>query len=140
MGWLLDTNVVSEIRKPRAERRVLEFIERQPLDELFISSVSLAELRFGIESLDDAHKRAELMEWLSGRIRPMFAGRVLEVDEEIFLRWRLMLAAGRRTGHTFSQPDLIIAAVAAHYGHTVVTRDTSHFERAGVAVLNPWLG
>ena len=64
--------------------------------------------------------------------------RTLPVTEEILLKWRLLLEDGRKTGHTFSQPDLIIAATAAHHGMTVVTRDRSQFDKARVSVINPW--
>jgi predicted nucleic acid-binding protein len=83
-------------------------------------------------------RRAELNRWLAGMIRPMFDGRVLPVPEDIMFRWRILLEEGRKTGHTFSQPDLIIAATAVHHGFTVVTRDRSDFDRARVPVLNPW--
>lgn len=68
----------------------------------------------------------------------MFEHRVLPVSEDVMLVWRLLVDAGRKAGHTFSQPDLIIAATAAHHGLTVVTRDVSEFEHAKVPVLNPW--
>ena len=70
----------------------------------------------------------------------MFDERVLEITEDILLKWRLLAEDGRRTGHTFSQPDLIVAATALHHGLTVLSRNTGGFEKAGVAVLNPWLG
>lgn len=69
----------------------------------------------------------------------MFDDRVLPITEDIMLKWRLLVEGGRKKGHTFSQPDLIIAATALEYGLTVVSRDTNDFERAGVPVLNPWL-
>ena len=68
----------------------------------------------------------------------MFAGRVLPITEEIMLKWRVLLEGGRKHGHTFSEPDLIIAATALHHGLTVVTRDTNEYEMANVPVLNPW--
>jgi predicted nucleic acid-binding protein len=68
----------------------------------------------------------------------MFDGRVLQITEEIMLKWRMMVERGRKAGHTFSQPDLIIAATAIHHGLTVVTRDRSDFDKAGVPVVNPW--
>lgn len=138
MGWLLDTNVISEIRKLRPSARVLNFIHEQDLNDVYISVVTVAEIRFGIEILVAAEKRAELTDWLSYRVRPMFANWVLAVNEAILLRWRLLLAEGRKKGHIFSQPDLMLAATAAEHGLTVVSRDTSQFEKAGVAVLNPW--
>ena len=72
-------------------------------------------------------------------MRPMFDQRVLPVSEDVMFKWRLMIEEGRKAGHTFSQPDLIIAATAACHGLTVVSRDTSEFEHARVAVLNPWV-
>lgn len=137
-AYLLDTNVISELRKARPEPRVQAFIAAQSLDALYVSSVTLAEIRFGIERIPDAGRRAELGAWLTHKVRPMFENRVLPVSEDVMLVWRLLVDAGRKVGHTFSQPDLIIAATAAHHGLTVVTRDVSEFEHAKVAVLNPW--
>ena len=69
----------------------------------------------------------------------MFENRVLEITEDVMLKWRLLVEEGRKSGHTYSQPDLIIAATAAHHGLTVVSRDTSEYQRAKVASRNPWL-
>jgi toxin FitB len=79
-----------------------------------------------------------LNEWLTHRVRPMFDQRILPITEEIMLKWRVLVEEGRKTGHTFSQPDLIIAATALQYGFTVVTRDRGDYEKARVPVLNPW--
>ncbi len=90
MAWLLDTNVVSEIRRLWPERKVLSFIADHPLDQLYVSTVTLSELRFGIELLSgESSRRAELNSWLTHNIRPMFDRRVLPVTEDILLRWRL---------------------------------------------------
>ena len=137
-AWLLDTNVLSEVRKRRPRRKVVAFVAEQPLDLLYISTVTLAEIRYGIELVTDAIRRAELNAWLTHKVRPLFAQRVLDVSEEVLFRWRLLVEEGRKSGHTFSQPDLFIAAQALHYGMTVVSRDTREYERAGVPVLNPW--
>ncbi len=138
-GWLLDTNVLSELRRPKPERKVVAFVSAQPLDLLYVSVVTLAELRFGIEQVGDASRRADLNDWLTHRVRPMFDQRVLEVSEDVMLKWRLLVEQGRKARHTFSQPDLLIAATALHHGLTVVTRDTSEFKRAGAAVVDPWV-
>jgi predicted nucleic acid-binding protein len=139
MAWLLDTNILSEIRRLRPEPKVLAFIASNPLDELYISIVTLAELRFGIELLSQGStQRAELTQWLTHTIRPMFNDRVLPVTEDIMFRWRVLMEEGRKTGHTFSQPDLIIAATALQHRFTVVTRDRSDFDKARVPVFNPW--
>jgi toxin FitB len=137
--WLLDTNILSELRRPRPTASVIAFVAAQPLDRLYVSVITMAEIRFGIELVEDAGRRAELSDWLAHRVRPMFGGgRVLPVTEDIMLRWRLLVEDGRKTGHTYSQPDLIIAATALCYGLTVVSRDTSEYRRAGSAVFNPW--
>jgi len=138
MAWLLDTNILSERRKPKPEPRVTAFYDTQPLNTLYISVVSIAEIRFGIELQEDVARRAELNDWLTLTLRPAFAGRILPVTEDILLKWRTLMEAGRKTGHTYSHPDLVIAATALHHGLTVVTRDRSDFEKAGVPVVNPW--
>ncbi len=137
-SWLLDTNVLSELRKSRPDPKVVAFVAAQPLDTLFVSAVTLAEIRFGIERLPDVHRRAELQNWLAHQVRPLFEQRVLPVSEDVMFTWRLLVEAGRKSGHTFSQPDLIIAATAVQYGLTVVTRDVDDFAKAGVAMFNPW--
>jgi predicted nucleic acid-binding protein len=137
-GWLLDTNVLSELRRPKPDRKVVAFIAAQPLELLYVSAVTLAEIRFGIEVVTDATKRAELNDWLAHKVRPMFEQRVLPVTEEIMFKWRLLVEDGRKAGYTFSQPDLIIAATALHHGLTVVTRDVSDYERVRAPVFNPW--
>jgi toxin FitB len=137
-GWLLDTNVLSELRRPRPSAKVVAFVAAQPLDLLFVSTVTLAEIRFGIELVTDANKRAELQEWLTHKVRPMFEQRILPVSEDIMFKWRLLVEEGRKSGHTFSQPDLIIAATGLHHGLTVVTRDTADYAKAGVGLANPW--
>lgn len=137
-GWLLDTNILSELRRPRPERKVLAFVAAQPLELLHVSSVTFAEIRFGIELVADAGRRAELNDWLAHKVRPMFEQRVLAITEDIMFKWRLLVEDGRKARHTFSQPDLIIAATALHHGLTVVSRDVSDYRKAHASVLNPW--
>lgn len=137
-GWLLDTNVLSELRRPKPEPKVVSFVADQPLDLLYVSVVTLAEIRFGIEILPNVTRRSELNDWLAHKVRPMFEQRVLPITEDIMLKWRLLVEEGRKAGHTFSQPDLIIAATAQDHGLTVVSRDTNEYEKARVAVFNPW--
>ena len=139
IGWLLDTNTVSEFRRPRPEPRVLNFVGSQQLERLFVSTVTLAEIRFGIEALADPARRSELNAWLTHTIRPMFERRVLDVSEDVLLEWRLLIEAGRKSGHTYSQADSMIAAIARLHGLSVVTRDPTHYVKAAVPVLNPWI-
>ena len=137
-GWLLDTNILSELRRPKPEPKVIAFVAAQPLDLLYVSSVTFAEIRFGIELDGDATRRAELNDWLAHKVRPMFEQRVLAVSEDIMFKWRLLVEDGRKAGHTFSQPDLIIAATALQHGLTIVSRDTRDYKRARAPVINPW--
>ena len=138
-GWLLDTNIISELRRPKPEPKVTEFIRSQPLEGLFVSIVTFAEIRFGIELLPNATRRSNLNDWLAHKVRPMFEQRVLAISEDVMFKWRLMVEDGRKAGHTFSQPDLIIAATAQHHGLTVVSRDTKEYVAARVDVFNPWV-
>jgi toxin FitB len=138
MAWLLDTNVLSELRRPKPEGKVVAFIAGCPLDQLYVSIVTFAEIRFGIEMVLEPSRRLALNEWLAQKVRPMFRGRVLDITEDIMLKWRLLVEEGRKAGHTFSQPDLIIAATAVHHDLTVVTRDRTHYDKTGASVFNPW--
>jgi predicted nucleic acid-binding protein len=117
---------------------VTAFYEREPLRELYISVLSIAEIRFGIELQEDAARRAGLHDWLTLTLRPAFEGRILPVTEDILLKWRLLMESGRKVGYTYSHPDLVVAATALQHGLTVVTRDRGDFDKARVPVFNPW--
>jgi len=138
IGWLLDTNILSELRRVKPEPKVVKFVASQPLDSLFVSTVTLAEIRFGIEVLADVSRRAELNDWLTHKVRPMFSERVLPISEDVMLTWRHLVEDGRKVGRTYSQPDLIIAASGLHYGLTIVTRNTDDYVGTRTSILNPW--
>lgn len=95
---------------------MVAFVASQPLERFYLSDVSLAEIRFGIEQVTDAGKRADLNDWLVHKVRPMFAQRTLPISENVMLKWRLLVHEGRKNKVTYSQPDLIIAASAL--GHS----------------------
>jgi predicted nucleic acid-binding protein len=139
IAWLLDTNVLSELRRLKPDRKVRAFVAAQPLDCLYVSTVTLAEIRFGIELQPDAGLRADLTDWLTHKVRPMFGQRVLPVSEDVIYKWRLLVEEGRKAGHPFSQPDLFIAATALHHGLTVVSRDVTDYAKARVPLFNPWV-
>ena len=136
--WLLDTNVVSELRKPRCHPSVMAWSEEQVPESFFLSTITIAEIRFGIERHPDATFRSELSTWLDQILRPWFGARILEVSEEVILEWRRMVERGRRIKHTFSQPDLFLAATAAQHDLIIATRNVTDFEQAGVPVFDPW--
>ena len=104
MAWLLDTNVLSELRRPKPEPKVVAFVAGRPLGDLYISVVTLAEIRFGIELVGEPNRRAALNEWLTEKVRPMFDQRVLPITEDIMLQWRFWLrTAGKLDTHSPSQ-------------------------------------
>jgi predicted nucleic acid-binding protein len=135
---LLDTNVVSELNKAKPNSKVIDFIEVQPGATLFVTEVTLAEIRYGIEQLGDAARRADLRQWLERNLRPLFAGRVLIITEDVIVRWKTMVVEGRKRGRTFSQPDLFIAAIAVLEDLVVVSRDITEFVEALVPIFDPW--
>ena len=138
-GWLLDTNVISELRKPNCDARVKAWADDQEPSTLFLSRVTIAEIRYRIERLpavDRSRKRLEA--WLADELRPWFADRVVDVDEEVLLIRRRLIEQGEAIRHTFLQPDLFIAATAILHDLCVVTRNIDDFARTGLALLNPW--
>jgi predicted nucleic acid-binding protein len=138
-GWLLDTNVISELRKENCHPAVKAWSDRQSPQSFYLSTITIAEIRFGIEQVKDKAFREELTEWLEQVLRTWFSDRLLGVDEEVILRWRWMVEKGRKENYTFSQPDLFIAAIAAVNDLCVATRNVEDFEKSGVAVFNPFL-
>ena len=138
-GWLLDTNVVSELRKPHCDARVRAWADGQPPASLFLSAITLAEIRYGIERLAAADPRRRRLEsWLARELRPWFADRICAIDEDVVLVWRRLVEKGRAMRRTFAQPDLFIAAIAVLQDLCVVTRNVGDFVAAGVPVLDPW--
>jgi predicted nucleic acid-binding protein len=138
--WLIDTNVVSELGRPNPDRNVTRFFAEQEFSTLFLSAVTIGEIRFGISRMDETLKREQRAHWLDSTIRPLFRGQILDIGENEVLRWRLLIDYGKKTGHTFSQPDLFIAATALSHTLTLVTRNVRDFLPAEIPVLNPWTG
>lgn len=138
-GWLLDTNVVSELRKgARGDPAVRRWAESVPPASCFLSSVTVAEIRFGIERVGDPDFRGELETWLQDGVRAWFGGRILDVDEDVLVTWRRLIWEGQKAKYTYPQPDVLIAATAKVHGLGVVTRNTGDFVRSNVPLLNPW--
>ena len=136
--YLLDTNVISELRKTRTakgDRRVRVWSESMPLASLFLSSITVLELERGTLLMErrDARQGAMLRSWLEDHVLPAFGGRILPVDTAVALRCAALHVPNPR-----SYRDSLIAATAMVHGMTVVTRNVSDFEPIGVALLNPW--
>jgi len=138
LTWLLDTNVLSEGTKRNPSVAVAGWIRAQPLTALFTMSLALAELRSGIDRVVDPVRRGDLSHWLEFSVRPLFAGRVLEADEQMWLAMLRIAARAKVAGRTLPTPDIVFAAGAERHGLIVVTRSVRHFIGTGVRVVNPW--
>jgi len=137
----LDTNVISELRKPNCDAQVKAWSESQPPSRLFLSRITIAEIRYGIERLPAGEpSRRRLEAWLTNELRPWFSDRLLDADEDVFLVWRRLVEKGKALRHTFPQPDLFMAATAILHDLCVVTRNAADFRHTGTLVLNPWTG
>ncbi len=135
---LVDTNVISEPLRRVPEPRVAEWLDAQALETLFLSTMTVAELRFGVRSLPVGRRRDRLDADLERRILPMFAGRVLAFDLAASQAYGELMAQARCAGRAISVSDGYIAATASANGMIVATRDTAPFEAAGLTALNPW--
>lgn len=135
---LLDTNVISEPLRREPEPRVVEWIDAQALETLYLSAITVAELRSGIALLPAGKCRTGLQENLERRVLPLFAGRVLPFDLPCTQAYAELIAKAQKAGLVIAAADGFIAAIAAANGFAVATRDTSPFEAAGATVINPW--
>jgi toxin FitB len=139
-GYLLDTNVISELRKSGRSAEVMAWIGKQEVLQLFTSDVTMAELCYGAELVDDLVKRKELNEWIAEIVRPWMNDRVLKVSEDVLVRWRILSRYMKKVHRYSPEADLLIAAVAFERDLVVVTRDQNPFVMCGVPTLNPFTG
>lgn len=135
---LLDTNVISEPQRQAPNARVLDWIDAQALETLYLSTITVAELRAGIALMPAGKRRDGLHENVEKRLLPMFANRVLPFDMACTKAYAELLAKSRAAGLAVETADAFIAAVALANGFIVATRDTSPFQAAGLDVINPW--
>ena len=135
---LLDTNVVSEPLKLNADPTVVAWIDAQMIETLYLSTVSVTEMRYGIAVLPDGKKKEGLRTSLDERILPLFESRILPFDMEAAEICAELRARARAAGQGLGTADSYIAGIAAAKGLTVATRDTQPFEATGVTVINPW--
>jgi predicted nucleic acid-binding protein len=137
-GFLLDTNVLSEIPRPQPERLVLEWINMLAEDRSFVSVLSLGELRRGTALLVESRQRRKLEQWLEDEVVPGFAGRVLPVTAQVADLWGTLSAERQLRGVPLSVADGLIAATAVVHGLTLATRNEKDFRGLGLTVVNPW--
>jgi len=135
---LLDTNVVSEPLLPRPDRKVLGWLDAQVAETLYLSTVSLAELLFGVENLPAGKRRKALAFSLQEKIMALFGERIVPFDLAAAKAYAKIVVRARRQGHPISVADAQIAAIAAARRFSVATRDEAPFNAAGVPVINPW--
>lgn len=134
---VLDTNVVSEAMKPEPHQNVLAWLNAQPNETLYLSSVTLAEMLFGIRTLPSGKRKEMLNEALNGLVE-LFEGRILSFDIDASRQYADLAVTARAAGRGFPVPDGYIAAIAVSQGFKVASRDAAPFEAANVSVINPW--
>ncbi|HLW85378.1 MAG TPA: type II toxin-antitoxin system VapC family toxin [Candidatus Sulfotelmatobacter sp.] len=137
-GFLLDTNCVSEVVRKKPEPRVLQWMEAADESLLFLSVLSLGEIRKGVAGLPQSGGRTHLETWLELELYARFAGRILSIDAAISDRWGLLAAEAERKGRFLSAVDGLLAATALQWNLTIVSRDVGDFDSTPAAILNPW--
>jgi toxin FitB len=137
-GFLLDTNCISEVIRPQPEPRVVEWMEATDERLLYLSVLTLGEIRRGVAGLTQSRRRAQLEAWLELALPARFAGRVLDVDAQVADRWGLLTADAKRRGRPLATLDALLAATALHHNLTLVSRNVADFAGTLVSVLNPW--
>ncbi len=138
-GFLLDTNVLSELVKPRPDGKVLRWIEETDESILFLSVLTLGEIGNGIARLGRGARRGRLESWLQVDLRARFQGRILPIDEAIADRWGAISASAAAKGKPVPVVDGLLAATALHHNLTLVTRNSSDVAGTGVSTVNPWV-
>lgn len=137
-GFLLDTNVPSELTRIKPDPRVAQWIREADDNSLYLSVISIGEFSKGFTIHPDERRRAALRNWLDDTLRPWFAGRILTISEAISERWGILEGQCQLKGSTISTPDGLIAATALEHDLTIVTRNVKDFASLGVMVFNPW--
>jgi predicted nucleic acid-binding protein len=138
VSFLLDTNVVSEWTKPRPDTGVVAWLAEADEDRVFISVITLAELRCGIERMPAGARRNRLDIWVSEQLPGRFEARVLSVDTETADIWGRVMARGEARGRPVGTMDAFIAATAERHHLALVTRNVSDFDALGIRLINPW--
>ena len=139
-GFLLDTNVISELVRPRPDPRVVRWMDTTDEELFFLSVLTLGEIRKGITVLTDPARKVRLEAWLSGNLLPRFEGRILPIDQAIAERWGQITGSLAAQGSPLPVIDGLLAATALDHNLTLVTRNTRDVALTRVAVFDPWTG
>ncbi|WP_321477567.1 type II toxin-antitoxin system VapC family toxin [uncultured Paludibaculum sp.] len=137
-GFLLDTNVISELVKPEPDTNVVRWIEETDESILFLSVITIGEIRNGIERLTPGKRRGRLESWLKIDLRARFRDRILPVDESVAERWGALSAIATANGRPVPVIDGLLAATAVHHDLMLVTRNVQDVAGTTVPTLNPW--
>jgi predicted nucleic acid-binding protein len=138
VSFLLDTNVISEWIKPQPDRNVISWLAEVDEDRVFISVISFAEVRHGVELLPAGRRRERLAQWLAEELPARFEDRILAIDQHVAETWGVIMAGRQKIGLRLSSMDAFVAATAETYALTLVTRNIKDFERVGISLLDPW--
>ncbi len=137
-GFLLDTNIISELIKPKPEARLAAWVESADEDLLYLSVLTVGEIRKGIVAMEQGKRRAALQSWLETDLKPRFSGRILPIDEATADRWGAIAGEAAMKGITVPVVDGLLAASALQHNLTVVTRNTRNFAGTSVHAFSPW--
>jgi predicted nucleic acid-binding protein len=138
--WLLDTNVISETRRPRPSPAAIAWLESLDLEQICTSEMNIAELRYGAFEHKDKLLRSEISSWIDRSVKPWLDGRIFAIGENVLLSWRILARRREQAREPAPAVDLLIAAVATTNELAVATRDVAPFVACGLPVLNPWTG
>jgi predicted nucleic acid-binding protein len=132
---LIDTCVLSELRKKIPNQGVIDWFAARSVPTLYLSVLTLGELKKGITALEEVKRRETLLNWLESDLPLFFSGRILSIDTDVAIRWGELLAVAKRPMPAI---DSLLAATASHHAMSVVTRNQRDFEDFGIEVINPW--
>jgi tRNA(fMet)-specific endonuclease VapC len=138
MKYLLDTNVISELVAKSPNPQVIGWIDSLDQNSIYLSVITIGEIRKGIEKLVDSTRKATLNSWLNDDLLVRFAGHILILDVAVMVRWGELTGQLERVGRPLPAIDSMIAALAIHHGCVLVTRNQEDFKGTGLNIINPW--
>ncbi len=138
MNYLLDTNVISELISKQPDKKVVDWLDRLDPNAVYLSVITVGEIRKGIEKLPHSKRKDKVREWLETDLLLRFEGRILEITVEVMLVWGALTGRLEKEGRPMTAVDSLIAAITLHGGYCLVTRNELDFQNTGVTIINPW--